>query len=1318
MSNDRTDQIIVERILWYEASTERTTLPQAGLLERTEPLVILGEAGMGKSHLLEWIATNPGYAFCTARQLINRHDPRTLLGDAGTLVIDALDEVSASKDGDAVDLVLRQLGKLDYPRFVLSCRASDWRSATGTEAIVEQYTTRPIELFLESFTDADAIAFLSSRLGMGAASVVVQHFNSRGLDGLLGNPQTLGLIARVAASGNLPDTRGELFRRATELLRIEHRDSKAARQPTQTTGLDAAGAALAALILTGNEAITRRAGTNIADGEIAASELTRLPGGFAIEAMLDTRLFRAYGPDRFSYAHRRIGEFLGAQWLAKLANTPRKRRRLLSLFHAHGLVPSSLRGIHAWLARDPALAQAIIRADPLGVVEYGDAHTLSAPEARWLLDSLRKLADGNPHFYDWGNPSAQGLFQGALIDDVRQAILSKDSPFGLRLFLLKSARGTPAAAALATDLRSLVLDAKDAFAIRSAAGESLAGFLSDTGEWQNIIIKLREFGDDLSARLAIELLGEVGYQVANDDVIVDLVISHALTDHRTVGILYPLERELPLDRIDGVLDRLAPVVRDLGEPHSRPGDGVLTNFGYTLLARRMTAGDVAADKLWTWLEPFDVTSGYQQEATKQLDEIIRGNVPLRRAIQRLRLLEEKNDQSIWQREHQMCRRSAGFGLTSEDVVALLQLLDPNDRNDERWRKLVRLVPHEGETGVDVRCAARPFAAHRPDLLRWIDSLATPSLPRWQVRQTKRERRARAKRAVAHADHRRLFSAHIQQIRSGDFAWVIDPAMAYLRLFNDISKDLPAHERIEDWLGPEVARSAYEGFEAFLLHEPPTPSATDITEGLTKDEHWNGSYIIVAAIAERVRNGRNIKDLPDERLMASLFAIQNTRTAREAGIVGIEKVIETELSARGKLKDAMKLYCEPRLREARGHIDGVYLLMRDNDYAELGTELASEWLGQYANLPADVEAEMITRLVRSDRTEDLRRLAAQREGLTAVERRRNWAAASLIADFSRVSKELDSSTIEPELLWHLRDLVAGSRRRESSAAALDLALTEWIVSTFRPLWPMASHPAGGWAGSQNPWDASDYLTQLLRRLGGDPSEQATAALERLQSAPSDGYTDAIRSIASEQSKARVESRYVPPPLSRIEAVASNLAPVTAADLQAVMLEELSTIQAKVRSDDAESWRGFFDDDSVPYNEERCRDHLLGLLRQGADEIQYSPEEHVAGDKEIDIACSVGSVRIPIEVKGQWNQQLWHGIDTQLDRLYASDWRAERRGIYLVLWFGDRQANKRLISPGRGRARPRTPDELASALTEGSIAARDGRTSIFVLDLSDR
>jgi hypothetical protein len=167
----------------------------------------------------------------------------------------------------------------------------------------------------------------------------------------------------------------------------------------------------------------------------------------------------------------------------------------------------------------------------------------------------------------------------------------------------------------------------------------------------------------------------------------------------------------------------------------------------------------------------------------------------------------------------------------------------------------------------------------------------------------------------------------------------------------------------------------------------------------------------------------------------------------------------------------------------------------------------------------------------------------------------------------------------------------------------------------------------------------------------------------------------------------------------------------------MLEELEVVQEKVRSDDAESWRGFFDDQRVPYDEERCRDHLLGLLRQGSTGIALEPEVHVADDKEVDIACSVGTIRLPIEIKGQWHRELWHAADRQLDPLYSQDWRAEGRGIYLVLWFGGvQQSNKALASRGRGVALPQTPKELHELLSAESRAVADGRIAVFVLDVS--
>lgn len=169
------------------------------------------------------------------------------------------------------------------------------------------------------------------------------------------------------------------------------------------------------------------------------------------------------------------------------------------------------------------------------------------------------------------------------------------------------------------------------------------------------------------------------------------------------------------------------------------------------------------------------------------------------------------------------------------------------------------------------------------------------------------------------------------------------------------------------------------------------------------------------------------------------------------------------------------------------------------------------------------------------------------------------------------------------------------------------------------------------------------------------------------------------------------------------------------MQAVVLDELAIVQTKIRSDDAESWRGFFDDNGKPYNEERCRDHLLGLLRQGDSRIRFEPETHVADDKEVDITCSVGTLRLPIEIKGQWHPALWTGADQQLDRLYTQDWRAEGRGIYLVLWFGERTDNKKLQTLGRNQPVPNTPHVLREMLIANSRAAQEGRIDIVVLDI---
>jgi hypothetical protein len=1300
----------IERKLWYE-DNGRVTTTQTDALQRSEPLIILGEAGMGKTSLLRWIARCPGYVLCTARSLITHPDPRRFLGSFRVLVIDAIDEVSAHKQGDAVDLVLGRLAELGFPRFILSCRVADWRSATAVEGIRGQYGCNPLEMHLVPFDEDDSVDFLSSLVSPAKARDVVAHFNSRNLHGMLGNPQTLELLAEVCNNGPLPESGSALLERSIDVLRVEHNERKADLQLAKEIALAAAGAASAALILSGSDVISRKAAAHVGPDELSLADVCLLPGAEEVDVMLHTRLFTADGTERFRYWHRRIGEYLGARWLAKAANTPRKRRRVLSMFHAGGLVPASLRGIHAWLALDAAFAPAVIDADPTGLIEYGDPSILLPAHTTRLLKALERIAASDPGLlWNRGDISLGGIAQPAMLDDLRRLITSEGTAFGLRMLVLRALKDAPTATQLVNELHDLVLDASMAFACRKAAGQVLVPLVA-ADDWPQVMTRLLDQGDDLSVRLGIELMDDIDYRHFSDELIVDLAVSYATKESQTVGVLYVLEHRLPDDRLDGVLDKLAAKASALGEPFKHRDGYELGDFAYHLLSRRIAGAPAQADRLWSWLQHFDERDGYRRDTRATLAKHLQENQELRRAIQKLVILDLPREATPWERFCHMTDRSSGLAPTPEDVIVLLQALDQTSKDDMRWQDIVQMARHDGETGAAVRTEALPFAEHRPDLLQWLMQLAEP--PSWKREDDLRTERHRAKFLARRTKMRTHYREHIARVRTADYGALIGPAKAYLGFFHDINEEtLPSHERIADWLGADIAAAASSGFEAYLVDGPSTPTADGLAASFAQSRWWDSVLIIVVALAERVRRGAGLADVSDDRLLAALFELRRISYMQDATIDTLEEAVETEVKARGLWPSAMRRYHEPQLEARLTHISGLYSLMRGQD-VDLANQLAAEWLTRFPQIAAEVEEELIDRLIRSDRYAELRALLSERRDLDDERRRRNWLAIGLIVEFIETAAELTGRPLPPELIWHVRDRSGGQR----PSIPFEANQLEWLITTFRALWPVAHQPAGGTWGDTNPWDASDYVTSLIKRLGNDPSAAAAQAIRRLHDAPPDGYLDTIRTVATEQARLRVETSYSPPTLEAVAAITRDVAPVTMPDLQKFMLEELDVVQRMVSSDDVESWRGFYDDQHIPHNEEWCRDHLLLLLRQTCRDVTLTPEVHVGGDKEVDIGCAVGMLRMPIEIKCQWHRDLWHAADSQLDRLYSQDWSAEGRGIYLVLWFGHQDdSSKRLQTPGRKRATPTSPQDLQQMLTSSSQAALDGRVAVVVMDLS--
>lgn len=1304
----------IQRTLWHEEKSDRIQVPQSALVGHERSLVVLGEAGMGKSHLLEWLASHPGYSRCTARQLINSPSPKKFLGDAVIFVIDALDEVSSQKQGDAVDLVLQKLGELGYPRFVLSCRVSDWRSATGLEAISEQYDEKPLEMHLEPFGDADAAAFLRSVFGDDSRAVI-EHFNVRGLRGMLGNPQSLQMIAHVAKLGPLPETRSELFEKAVDVLRSEHKQGKVDTQPAKEMALDSAGAAFAGLILTGSEAIVRKAAANVAEGELEIAELSTLPNAEAIKNILGTRLFKANGADRFSYWHRRIGEFLGARWLAKLANTKRKRRRLISMFQNQGLVPANLRGIHAWLARDPALAHEVIAADPMGVIEYGDADALSVEQARMLLGALEKLANSDPNFYNFGKPSLRGLMQPMLANDIRSLIISEEMPFALRLLLLDALKGSDIVPLLANELNSLLLNNSLFFAYRKSAGSALAAAKIEK-DWPLIVSRLLSYDDNLSIRLAIELAGEIGYEYFSNNLIGDLVVAYTKGEKPTAGVLWWMRNTLPVSRIENVLDHITQqtIESENLDLHTRRDE--LSDFTYHLIFRHSQHYHLDSNKFWSWIKNYNSSMGYAGAFREKLTILIMNDHPLRQATQRLALIENTREENIRVLAHRLSRCLPAFSPDTSDVAALLNALDPDDHSDQRWRDVIRLIHHEGEIGAETRELAKRFAKHDPELLVWIDMLAVPIIQDWELENIESERERRNQRKLKREKQLKDYLENIDNVRRGQYRCIIGPAKAYLNLLNNTKDNKPAHERIADWLNQDLSNAAHEGFEAYLKHSPPQPNAEEIAEAWADGNIWESAYILVSAFAERSRKGIGFEDLTDERLMAVLFELRRSKIDHHAGFDGLEKEIEEALQERNAWESTLRIYYEPQFRAQRESIDGLHVLLRDNNHTEVSIKLAADWIEHFPDMHPNIEKELINRLLYSNQHDQLRGIATERLKLIDENRRRTWIATSLLIDFEKTASHLKKLQTEPELLWSLKYLTGGHFDNSKNLILTPIQL-EWLISSFRSNWPFISNAEYETYGGEKPWDASEYITHLIKRLGNNYNDEAIAAIQRLRDQKTDGYTEIIRGVAAEQAQARVEIDYIPPSLEILNAISRDTTPASAIDLRTFILEELEIVQAKIRGDDAESWRGLYDDKIVARKEEECRDHLLGLLRQGSEGIALEPETHVANDKEVDITCSAGSHRIPIEIKGQWHKDLWHGADTQLNKLYTGDWRAHGYGIYLVLWFGDKQPpNKKLKSPGRDFDIPQTPEELRQMLSSRSQAACNGRVVVFVLDVA--
>lgn len=1316
--------IRIPRTLWYEADGgSRKTLSQSSLLGRREPMVILGEPGMGKTELLLWFKQQPGYAYCTARELNNARPPERVVGYAEVLVVDGLDEMSVRGDGDAVDVVLQKLGEAGYPRFVLACRVADWRSATAPTAIAEQYRdAQPLVLHLEPLTDAEIERVLVAELDgdVQRARSTIGHFDRLGLGGLLSNPQTLELAATVAKNGELPETKALLFDRAVELLAKEMNKAKLQLQLDKASAMDAAGAAFAALILTGCDALVIDS-SEAADGEILAVEAAALPGASKLTAALGSRLFgTAGGPQRFRYWHRRIGEYLGARWLAQQANSAMQRRRILALFHGNGCVPSSLRGLHAWLAHhNLSLTHDVVAADVAAFIDYGEADSLSVTQAKQLLEALKELGKRNPGFYLDGTASAKSLVRVELLEETRAILKDSSSAFYLVYLLLSNIKGSTIAEPLRAELRAMMVSHKVDELLRNRAFEAL--FRLGGEDWLAILDDLRDrTADTHSNYLAVDIIMAVGVEALGADKVVEWVVTQSQDQERAFGPLHKLSGGISDACLETLLDELVLLVRTFeeleGPASGRPKmNGALADFAGNLIARRLNLDHVDESKLWRWLQAARLRYASDQTALNTTNQKLRDDTQLRRRVQKWVLLDVPGPLNPSERFFRMDLACKALRPDEDDLVALMGTMDPKQRTDERWRRLLQMIGHSPTEGAALRAAARPFAAHRPDLLRWIDRLGTMRFNRREIRNARVNLRREAMQQLKFQQIRAEYRLHLEDLRTGAFSLVWNAAVVFLGVAGFAPRKGAPQERLSTWLGQDLAAVAYEGFEAYLQSDGP-PTVKQVGESNADSKWWEEGYVLLAAVLARFLDGRGFDGVSDDRLQAVFW------TSRSAWDESIGKELRPalleELRTRDLVDQAAACWIEPLLARRCSHVEDIRQVLwhwlSDTSAARLGLN----WLTRFPDLPDEPESDILDRLLSLGLFDQVRPFVASRlqQPLTA-ERRDTWNAMAFLIDFDEHSQRLELLGEDArEVIWSVR------RRQDSnrhSRVQLPLSLEQmaFFVRTFRVLYPYVPRPDGLTMGDRNPWDATRFIVSIANRLAQSTDSESIDALTALVNAPSDGYTASLLDLLAEQRRKLAEQHYRPISLDDLLAIANAEPPSTVLDLQSTVIELLAGVQKRISGDNIDSWRNFYSDipSKTPHDEERCRDQVLLMLGHRTESIDFDPEVHSAADKRADIGATLRGMRLPIEIKGQWHSELWTAADTQLDRLYAIDHAADNRGIYLVLWFGNGVPKAKWPRARAGQPRPLTADALRRELITTSKAAREGRVAVVVLDL---
>ena len=1305
-------RIYVARRCTEVGSDESESKPLCAYAERSA-YVLLGAPGAGKTEAFKHEAERTGAKYVKARNFLTfAYRP----GWHGrTLYIDGLDKQRAGSSDrrTALDAIRAKLDALDSPSFRLSCREADWFGAPDRAALAEVSPDGAIvELRLSPLADSD-VGELLGHFGVADVEGFLAQCRALGIEGMVGNPQTLEMLAKsVAAGGQWPTSRSEVFERSCRKLARElNEQHQQANVPGISDGelLSAAGRLSAVWLLTGTRGYVE--GGRVEGDRIALSTFST-PTQRVLLATVRTALFDA-SEGALAPLHRHVAEFLGGRYLAdRVANGLPTRRALALLKGYDGGIVSELRGLAAWFAaHSPGARRAVVELDPLGVVLYGDVRGFSAAEKRTLIDALERIAVEEPssltsyHEMDarWGDLATadmRPLFSAAL--SRRDATEAQEA---LLIALLDSlARGSrvPGMASLLLDtvrdgeralgIRELSLDAYLNQADNSEAALALAGDIR-TGSVS-----------DPQDNLLAALLRYLYPRSISPDVLASYLVSPKDLGGGRLAEFW--EGHVPhastLKQLGQVMDALAD--NDTLAVISKRGERahyLLRQVPWRYLWTLLEGGRVDARRMFGWLARIDLRSHSEHAAYTR--KWFAENPETFKELYRISVAEEADpgthgsvgwwlvvrvgppsDFGIW------CVDQIDFASSERMASHYLRMAAAHIGDNPDWDGIAQRLNRQPARAEKLR---ELWEAHKANL-----APASPDLAEQQMRQT--------------WHHGVLEQSQALDENRANAELLDDLASVYFGLVgSDVTGDDPSARLLDLLLGDEALVERVIRAFVMVRERQDLPTEKEIMRTGAEGRRHYLSLPFLAGLEERSWE-------PDEGLLRTGLSVLVNEVELDEDPAWYTTAVATrhELLAEVLAKSARHVF-----RTSAGGLATLYRL-REPDYGLVAeavivpvlrsfpTRAAGKWLPLLATL-------LCVGLVR--RRGEMPALIRAKSGAKSMDlgQRMYWLCAGLI-------------TGECEFIEAVRSaLRAGGERRvrhfasffdsygqDSPPVPLKPEVLELLIrSVGGSFGPVQRQPGRVYAVT--PHMASGNLVRgWIDQLAGDASATATDVLRDLVETPAlSTWRRSLRHAATAQLEARRNATFEHPDIRSVLETLDCGRPANAADLAALTVDVLEERAQAIRHSPTSDWKQYWKTGvDLPAHEDDCRDRLVSdlnlgpLLRFG---VRAEPEGRYADAKRADIKVLGADAAVPVEIKKSTHRELWTAMRSQLMAKYATDTQAEGYGIYLVLWFGE--AHCQPDSEGR---RAHSADDLRARLLATLDEVESRKISVCMIDVS--